>query len=524
MRGRILITTLNSSYFHASFGLRYLYANMEELRQTTRLLEFTTAQKPLDIVETLLVSEPEIVGFGIYIWNTRETYDVIALLKKIAPHIKIVIGGPEVSYEIESQSIFDLVDYVVPGEADFAFRDLCTRILKNDFPTSKVYASSLPDINTIKLPYDDYTPEDIKNRVIYVEASRGCPYKCEFCLSSLDKIVRHFDLDIFLGEMQRLIERGVRQFKFVDRTFNLKIDQSRKILQFFLKQIDLGLFLHFELVPDRLPEELKEVISQFPSGSLQFEIGVQTWSEKVSGLVSRKQDFPKTIENFQFLIQKTNAHIHSDLIAGLPGETLESFAIGFDALSNLEPHEIQVGILKRLKGTPIIRHDNEWEMLYQAHPPFQILQTKTMGFQEILKIGRFAKFWDLYANSGNFKNAVHLIKNCAKKRESPSLFWEFWELSEFLNLRHPQRYGISLLSQVESIWIYLSQVKALPLNLVREALIADYTLNPKRDVPSFLKDTATHSESQAPASKGQDYTLRTKSTPKRQERHLQLLQ
>lgn len=487
MQSKIILTTLNSSYFHSSFGLRYLYANLQELQSDTQILEFTTAQKSLDLAEEILKKRPQIIGLGVYIWNIKETHELVSVLKQIAPDLTIILGGPEVSYETETQTIFEKADFVVCGEGEFLFLELCRKILSGTPPPNKKIVGDLPEISKLQLPYSLYTDEDIKNRVIYVEASRGCPYKCEFCLSSLDKSVRAFELDTFLIEMQNLLDRGVRQFKFVDRTFNLSIPKSRKILEFFLERISLGLFLHFELIPDRLPEELKEVIKKFPKGSLQFEIGVQTWSPKVARLVSRRQDYEKVAQNFNFLVQETGVHIHSDLIAGLPGETLESFAEGFDALAKLKPHEIQLGILKRLKGTPISRHDSEWEMVYQENPPYQILRTKTMSFENILNLSRMAKFWDMVSNSGHFIQTMTVIKQLASEREVPSLFWEFWELTEFFNQRHPQRYGIALINQVESLWLYLTVKRRGEKSVVREALIADYTQNPSRDIPPFLR-------------------------------------
>jgi len=461
---------------------------MGELQGETSLVEYTTAQKTLDLAEDILLREPKILGLGVYIWNIKETFELVSLLKRIAPELMIVLGGPEVSFETETQPIFEKADYIICGEGEFLFAGLCKDVLSGKRPSQKKITGPLPEITQIKLPYELYSEEDIKNRVIYVEASRGCPYKCEFCLSSLDTQVRSFDLEMFLSDMQKLIDRGVKQFKFVDRTFNLSISKSRKILEFFFEKVHLGLFLHFELVPDRLPEELKEIIKKFPKGSLQFEIGVQTWSPKVARLVSRRQDYEKVKANFKFLVQETGVHIHSDLIAGLPGETLESFAEGFDALSSLEPHEIQLGILKRLKGTPIVRHDEAWGMVYQDSPPYQILKTQEMPFETILRLTRMAKFWDLIANSGHFKNAMKLIKNLSSQREKPSLFWEFWELSEFFNQRHPQRYGIALLSQVESLWIYLTAHRGVEETLARAALIQDYTYNPSRDIPAFLRE------------------------------------
>lgn len=512
----ILLTTLNAKYQHASFGLRYLYANLGKFQEKTKIVEFTINQNPKDIAEAILAEQPKIVGMGVYIWNTRPTLEVIEILKKVCPEIVIILGGPEVSHETESQLICQMADFTIKGEADLLFYEFCLSYFDSGIlPTRKWISGKLPDVKKLNLPYSFYSDNDIKNRVIYVEASRGCPYKCEYCLSSLDKSVRSFDLSSFLSEMDRLVLRGARQFKFVDRTFNLSISTSTQILQFFLDRIHLGLFLHFEMVPDRLPEELRMLIKRFPPGSLQFEVGIQTWNPDVAKLVSRRQDYSKIQENFKFLSSETGVHTHADLIAGLPGETLESFAQGFDAVYCLKPDEIQLGILKRLKGTPIIRHDIEWEMKYQDTPPFQILQTKTMSYRNLQELNRFSQFWNLIANSGHFKKTMKLIEKLAHAKDSqhPSLFWEFYHFSQFLYSRHPQGNGIALLNLLESTWIYLSQHDELNLEEVRNILIEDYTGKVSRDIPYFLR--TTQKENSVSISSSSQAT----HLPKRQLRH-----
>ena len=273
----------------------------------------------------------------------------------------------------------------------------------------KIIPAELPDFSQIALPYDFYTGDDMAHRIIYVEASRGCPFTCEFCLSSLDIPVRQVPLDAFLDQMQRLLERGVKQFKFVDRTFNLNIATSKTILEFFLARHQPGNFYHFEMIPDRLPAELREVIAKFPPGALQFEVGIQTFNPEAGALISRRQNFDRLADNFHFLRRETGVHIHADLIVGLPGEPLESFAAGFDRLVALGPQEIQVGILKRLRGTPIVRHDAEWQMAYSAHPPYEILQNKLIDFATMQRLRRFANYWDMVGNSGNFLESTPLI-------------------------------------------------------------------------------------------------------------------
>jgi radical SAM superfamily enzyme YgiQ (UPF0313 family) len=402
----IILTTLNAKYIHAAFGLRYLLANLGDLRAAAALVEFDINQRPLDIAETLLARDPKIIGFGIYIWNVTQTLEVIATIKRLRPEIKIILGGPEVSYETEGQKIVELADHVITGEADLKFAEVCRALLDrtsaSNISLPKIIAAELPDFSKIILPYEFYNADDLAHRIIYVEASRGCPFTCEFCLSSLDIPVRQVPLENFLGEMQKLLDRGLKQFKFVDRTFNLNVATSKAILEFFLARHQPGHFYHFEMIPDRLPAELREVIAQFPSGTLQFEVGIQTFNPEVGTHISRRQNYERLADNFNFLRGETGVHIHADLIVGLPGETLESFAAGFDKLVALDPQEIQVGILKRLRGTPIVRHDSEWQMIYGTNPPYEILQNKLLDFATMQRLRRFARCWDLTGNSGNF--------------------------------------------------------------------------------------------------------------------------
>jgi radical SAM superfamily enzyme YgiQ (UPF0313 family) len=546
---KILLCTLNSTYQHTSFGLRYIHANMEELADQTEICEWTIQASPRDIVEKILSKNPSIVGFGVYIWNTKQLLDVVSILKKVAPSIPMILGGPEVSYESESQEICRLADYVLQGEADFSFRDLCRHLLSTNpegtavEPTAKAvadsshhflsgfpkfYRSPLPDIKTLKLPYHLYDENDLKFRHIYVEASRGCPYKCEYCLSSLDKNVRNFPVDQFLQQMESLIQRGARNFKFIDRTFNLSVTISTQILSFFHRYADLGLFLHFEMVPDRLPQELREWIVRFPAGALQFEVGIQTLNPKVAANVSRRNDLQKVQENFQFLTEHTHVHSHADLIVGLPGENLESFAKGFDQLWAWKPDEVQVGILKRLKGTPIARHDREFQMIYSDQAPFQILQNKDVSFQEMQIMSRFAKYWDLIANSGNFTETTKLLYQLSTQAPGKSFFWYFYELSLFLSVRHGEGHSIALQNLVESLWTYFqSEQLLLPaetLAMAKECLIQDYSIRGKRDIPRFLRDSDHISNSQLhKENKNQTSPSATASSSlrQRQTKHLQ---
>lgn len=478
---RIVLSTLNAKFIHASVGLRYLYANMAELQGETAILEYEASQPAREVVESILELAPSIVGFGVYIWNVTKTREVISLLKRVRPDIVVVIGGPEVSFEYEEQPIVALADYLITGEADIAFRTLCREIFAGRRPAEKVHHSGLPNLPELSLPYAHYSDRDIAHRVIYVEVSRGCPFTCEFCLSSIDIPVRQFDHTRVLEELDHLYRRGARAFKFVDRTFNLNIRTSLTILQFFLDRMVPGLFVHFEMVPDRFPPQLREIVGRFPPGSLQLEIGVQTLNPQVSANISRRQDVEKLKDNIAFLRRETSAYLHIDLIVGLPGESVASFGQGFDQIVALNPHEVQVGILKRLRGTPIKRHDEEFQMRFSDEPPYEVLQTRDVSFQELQRMGRFARYWDLVSNSGNFIESRPLLLSGA---EGP--FKAFFAFSEWLYQKVGRRSSINLKTLSELVFEYLVSINAGSRSDIGTVVARDYMRGGRADLPRAL--------------------------------------
>lgn len=294
---KITLTTLNSRFTHSAIGLRYLYANMQELQQNTTIQEFSINDSIETIVEKLLLNNPNIIGMGVYIWNASHIKELIHILKKVSPQTIIILGGPEVTHE-PYRVDFSEADYIIKGEGDLAFYQLCKDISQNK-QTNKIIHMSIPDLKNIKLPYKYYTDSDIKNRYIYVEVSRGCPFECEFCLSSMDEKVRTFKLDEVLQEFEILWQRGARAFKFVDRTFNINIKTANAILDFFLEKKE-PYFAHFEVIPDHFPTSLKEKIKQFPHGALQLEIGIQTLNPQIAKNISRNLKLDKIKENINF--------------------------------------------------------------------------------------------------------------------------------------------------------------------------------------------------------------------------------
>ncbi len=504
----VVLTTLNARYAHASLGLRCLRANMGDLRDDTAIREFVIRTPPADIVARLLALAPRIVGFGVYIWNVEQTARVIELLKAAAPQVVVVLGGPEVSHETEQQAICRGADHVVTGWGDVTFPRLVRQLLHGPPPLMKVHPGGQPDLAQLVLPYAEYTDTDLLHRHVYVEASRGCPFKCEFCLSALDRTAWPFPLDLFLREIDILWQRGARRFKFIDRTFNLRTENSVAILDYFLRRLreapDDQPFLHFEMIPYRLPDALRALIARFPAGSLQLEIGIQTFNPAVQALISRRQDNAVAESNLRWLRANTHAHLHVDLIAGLPGEDLASLAAGFDRLVALAPHEIQLGVLKRLRGTPIVRHTERYAMRYAAPAPYEVIATAAIDAETMQRIGRFARYWDRVANAGRFHRVLPLLLGDAP-------FDRFMAFSDWLHGRTRRTHSIAaeeLYGEVHA-WLLLQGIEPA---VARSALTEDYRDSGARGRLPFA----------APAVRRAALSS-SSVTPERQRRHLRLV-
>jgi radical SAM superfamily enzyme YgiQ (UPF0313 family) len=500
----IILATLNARYAHSSLGLRYLYANLHELQKDAIIVEFTINEQIQSIAEDILKHDPNIVGIGVYIWNASEVAQLIEVIKKVAPETTIILGGPEAGHTPHRVD-FGRADYIIGGEGEVEFYRLCKEILSYADPNKGGNQSvqhfihtSMTDLNAINMPYRAYNDEDIAHRTIYVEASRGCPFECEFCLSSMDKKVRNFPLDGLLEELEILWQRGARSFKFIDRTFNLNMTFANRILDFFLSK-EPPYFAHFEVVPDHFPEALKSKIALFPPGSIQLEIGIQTLDPVIANRINRPLKIDKIYDNIRFLENETKAHMHLDLIVGLPGESLDGFRRNLDKLVSLSSCEIQIGILKKLSGTTLSRHDMEYAMIYSDMPPYDILQNNLLTFAQIQKMKRFARFWDIFYNSGNFVHTVRLlwfydvkggfitVSTDQQKNEIPSVFENFFRFSEWIYTQIHSTWKISLERQIMLLHDYLTQ--NIAHEIVEEALRKDLQKRPEKSIPFFIRQS-----------------------------------
>lgn len=480
----IILTTLNARYSHTSIGLRYLFANLKQLQDKAHIIEFTINDNIQDIAEQLLAHKPRIIGIGVYIWNVLQVSELIHTIKKVSPETCIILGGPEVSYDPMRVNM-DVADYIIRGEGELAFHSTCRALFNHELPPEHIIDAGTVSLDDIELPYRYYNDEDVKNRYIYVEASRGCPFQCEFCLSSMDNRVRNLFIDRLLEEFELLWQRGVRNFKFIDRTFNLNPKVSNQILDFFLAKED-DYFAHFEVIPDHFPVSIQQRIKQFKPASLQLEVGIQTLNNEIATRIHRKLNIEKIKENIAFLEHETHAHMHLDLIVGLPGENLESFGKGLNQLCSLSEAEIQIGILKNLSGTSLSRHNETYGMVYSDIPPYDIIKTDDLSFEEIQKMKRFARFWNLYKNSGNFKISITLLW------QNGDVFENFFSFSLWIYEQTNSTWQISLDRLAKLLFTYLANTSSLEKQRIADCLVQDLMKIEGRVLPSFLRPYVAH--------------------------------
>lgn len=499
----VVLATFNARWAHAALGLRCLRANLGPLRDRTALVEATLEDRPVDVAERVLALDPRVVGLGVYVWNARASLELAGILKQLRPDLCVVAGGPEVSYESASLPITALVDHVITGEGEVTFARLAADIVAGRRPTARVLEGERLDLAAAPLPFDEYGDDDLRARNVYLEGSRGCPFGCEFCLSSIDRHVRRVPLDRLLPALDRLWSRGLRRFRFVDRTFNLNLEPCRAMLELLLARATPDLFVHLEVVPDRVPDELLELLARFPAGAVQLEVGIQTLDDHVAARIGRPQQGGEALAIVTRLRHATGAHIHADLIAGLPGEDLASFGAGFDRLLACEPQEIQVGILKRLRGTTLSRHDHDFGMVWATEPPYELLANRHLDFATLQRLKRFAGYWDRLVNSGQLRATAPLLWH------GGSPFAGFLAFSDWLHDHGARPHGIALDRLFGLVSVYLT-TRGLDPARARELLAQDWQRHGRRPLPAAV---LTPGQQPAPAAP------RAPGRPPRQARH-----
>ncbi|CAH2212403.1 B12-binding domain-containing radical SAM protein [Tepidibacter aestuarii] len=439
---KILLTTLNSKFIHTNLAIRYLNSFCKDLADIT-VAEYTINNSVDYILKEIYKQKSDIVVFSTYIWNVDDTIKICKNLKKVSPHIKILLGGPEVSYDFEEfMKKYDCIDYIIYGEGELTFREFIEYSLgKKDIDNidGLVYRKKdsiivneprqlIHDLNIIPSPYENIDKKEYENRIVYYETSRGCPFNCQYCLSSTIKGLRFFDIDRVKMELKNLINANVKQVKFVDRTFNAKKEYALDIMKFIMENDNGFTNFHFEVTAHLIDDDMLEFLSKCSPGLFQFEIGVQSTNKKTLEEVGRTQNF----ESLSYVVNKIssfkNIHQHLDLIAGLPYENYESFRNSFNTVFNLDIEQLQLGFLKMLKGSGIRKNSEKHDYIFKDYTPYEVLGNKYMSYDEMLKIKDIEEVLEIYYNSNNFKLSMNYI---IKKYYSEDAFKLFEDLSSY---------------------------------------------------------------------------------------------
>ncbi len=409
---RIVLVSLNAKFIHSNLALRYLRAAIEPEFTDVHLVELQSNDDLRKSAARVYELQPDVLGFSCYIWNIETTLALVRDLKQVLPDVRIVLGGPEVGPRAcELLRQIPEIDFVVAGEGEAAFLALINQLktgaenpnipgvytrLTTQPATGKAPMKALP-VEQVPLAYRERDIDELRNKLVYVETSRGCPFRCAYCLSG-NEHVRFFPLERVFAEVSTLINAGVPLVKFVDRTFNANPARAQQIMTWLLEHRGETRF-HFEICADLLDEQFISFLSRVPAALFQFEIGVQSTDPVVLAAINRRMDFGKVAQSVKALRQLDNIHLHLDLIAGLPEQTWDSFALSFDDTISLRPHMLQLGFLKLLPGTHLRTAATEFGFRYSSLPPYEVLQSKWMRFDQLNKLHIIEQLVEYYYNS-----------------------------------------------------------------------------------------------------------------------------
>lgn len=419
---KVLLAAINAKYIHSNLAVYSLRANLGKYKENVQLKEYTINHQKEDVIQDIYKEQPDVLAISCYIWNIDFIQGILEDIKKVLPKTDIWLGGPEVSY-LSEQFLKEnpWVKGIVRGEGEVTFCELVSSYVDKEKKLSDIcgltYVSkgeihsnpdrALSNLDDLTFAYEDLS--DFENRIIYYESSRGCPYSCAYCLSSVDKSVRFRSLDLVEKELLFFINHKVPQVKFVDRTFNCSHNHAMGIFQ-IIKKHDNGITnFHFEISADILNEEELAFLSTLRPGLVQLEIGVQSVNEQTISAIHRKTSFEKLKKNVLFIKEKGNIHQHLDLIAGLPYEGYESFAHSFNAVYDMRPEQLQLGFLKVLKGAYMYDVQEKYGIVYSSKPPYEVLQTNWLSFDEIIRLKQVEEVVEVYYNSMQFVRTMEFL-------------------------------------------------------------------------------------------------------------------
>lgn len=500
---KIILTTLNSKFIHSNLAIRYLSSYVKDISRV-ETYEFTINQNIDFIASEIYRLNPDIVGFSTYIWNLRETLNICNILKKVNPDIKILLGGPEVSFdgkELMEKNTY--IDFIIYGEGEETFKEFIQNMLshRDDFNNipglifrdrERVIQNKerelIRNLNTIPSPYTDIKDE-FRDRIVYYESSRGCPFNCKFCLSSSIKGVRYFDIDRVKKELSSLIDGKVKQVKFVDRTFNANKRYAIEIMNFIMDKNPLDINFHFEVTAHLLDEDMLNFLEGAREGLFQFEIGVQSTNDRTIEAVGRTTDFKKLSKVVNRIKSNKNIHQHLDLIAGLPYEDYDIFKNSFNDVYDLRPEKLQLGFLKLLKGSSLRSNEEKYGYKYIDEPPYEVLENKYIDYRDIIRLKGIEDLVEKYYNEGYFQHTLEfIIGNYYKGAfEFYEDFLVYWEKNNYHKVAHSRNNLYNILKDFVEYMDYNHEL------IIYNLLKYDYIFNNKRPkLPASLQISTEH--------------------------------
>ena len=487
---KLLLTAINAKYIHSNLAVYSLKASSGEYKDAVEIAEFTINNQADYVLEEIYKRKPDVLLFSSYIWNLSMIETVMREFHKLCPNVPIWLGGPEVSFEVEKFLVsHPEVTGVMMGEGEETFRELCKYYTERESetglkqmlgiayrkPNGEIQVNpwrTILDMSTLPFSYNKM--EDFSNLIIYYESSRGCPFSCSYCLSSVDKKLRFRDIELVKEELQFFIDQKVPQIKFVDRTFNCHHAHAMEIWR-YIHEHDNGITnFHFEVSADLINEEELALMEQMRPGLIQLEIGVQSTNDATIAEIKRTMNLERLKEIVARIQSFGNIHQHLDLIAGLPYEDYDTFRKSFDEIYALQPNQLQMGFLKVLKGSYMYAHAKEYEILYHDNPPYEVLATKWLSYEDVLKMKRVEEMLEVYYNSGQFEITMKVLgTHFASAFDMFQRLGDFYEEKGYFGMSHSRIRRCEILMEfLEAEWP-MDETHGDWMDCIRQALVFD---------------------------------------------------
>lgn len=500
----VVLSTLNSKFIHSSLALRYLKAYGEAHGQAYDIVEYTINMPVLHILSDITEHDIDVLGFACYIWNIEMTLHVVDMVKAVRPDIKIVLGGPEVSFTAdELLERCPNIDYIVQGEGEEAFHALVTALQlgndglnpvipgvrgrRNGSILGSAEAVEVRDLSTIPFPYTEEDMDDLEHKIIYYESSRGCPFSCQYCLSGNKNTVRFFPQERTLEELQWFIDHGVKQVKFVDRTFNCAPHHHRPLME-FMRDSDTDMNFHLEMEPELMTDWETNILCETPPGRIQIEVGVQSTHKKTLDAINRYNDWPYIQKSIRPIIQAGRTHVHMDLIVGLPHEDFNRFGQSFNDLFSLQPHALQIGFLKLLKGSGV-RRMREYKYVADPLAPYEVLSTHVLPYDDVRFLKYLEDVFERFYNSERFRTTFGYIGQQLIHGETDA-FSYFCDMTKAWLKEGNHKVNLKDIDQIEFLYrFFLTKGDTIAAELLQYDTLVSYRGKVRSDAVGLPKQT-----------------------------------